>query len=89
MNESALQEFEAYWGTERYRYTLEEIDANAQDLARKYIIVDLSNNCMVIVENSAVKAEVVQRMLDAGVLVGDRYDPKIRNAFMRARLKQG
>ncbi|WP_437333112.1 hypothetical protein [Sorangium sp. So ce394] len=87
MNEAALKGFESFWGTEKHCYTLEEIDASAPDFADRYIVVDLRGNCMVIIESRAIKAEVVRRMLDAGVLVGGRFDPKIRKAFMRARLK--
>lgn len=87
MNEAALKEFEPFWSTDRHCYTLEEVDASATDLAGRYIVVDLRGNCMVIIESNAIKAEVVRRMLDAGVLVGAPHDPEVRKAFMRARLK--
>lgn len=83
MNEQALQDYVDMWGKDKEWYVLRDRGNGA------YSIVDMRSNAVVIIENTEVAREVVRRMLDAGVVVGDPFDLRFRKEMIRRRIGRG
>lgn len=83
--EYALAEHADMWGKDKDHYMLMPPDKEIND-ALQYGIVDLRNNHGVLIENSELARGVIQRMLAAGVQIGNPFDPRVKKELIRRRL---
>jgi hypothetical protein len=76
-----LDAYKDMWGKDKDFYVLRD---NGDSV---YSIIDVENNSGVIIENEAVAREVVRRMLNAGVFVGDPFDLQTKKEIIRRRIQ--
>ncbi|MDC0678635.1 hypothetical protein [Sorangium atrum] len=86
MDDNRLKEFEHMWQSDKECYMLSEVEGGDSS-SQEYAIVDISTNHGVIIEDNEVAHEVVRRMLEAGVSVGNPFDPKTRKEILKRRLR--
>lgn len=86
MDDSKLKEFEHMWQSDKECYMLSEVESGDSS-SKRYAIVDISTNHGVIIEDNEVAHEVIRRMLEAGVSVGNPFDLKTRKEILKRRLR--
>ncbi|MGK3997615.1 hypothetical protein [Sorangium sp. So ce1024] len=86
MDDGKLKEFEHMWQSDKGCYMLSEVEGGDPS-NKRYAIVDIRTNHGVIIEDDEVAHEVVRRMLEAGVSVGNPFDVKTRKEILKRRLR--
>lgn len=83
-----LEQYESLWGSDKDHYMLSgEITEGRVDI-NKCAIIDMRSNSILIIEDSDLATALKEKMLTAGVRVGNPYDPEVRKEYIRRRLNQ-
>ncbi|TKC89016.1 hypothetical protein [Polyangium fumosum] len=83
--ERRLKEYERLWTTDKEDYVLsgDESDIRA---GVSCAIIDMRTNSILLIEDGELARTVKEKMLAAGVQVGDPHDINLRKEYIKRRL---